>query len=46
MNFSGVVMARNLIPATEEHLSQVAQQPTLPLNEKLLDDVQTQLSGE
>ena len=39
-------MVPNLLPAVHEHLSEVAQQPNLPLNEKLLEDVQAQLSGE
>jgi len=39
-------MVPNLLSATQEHLSEVVQQPTLPLNEKLLEDVQAQLSGE
>lgn len=42
----GIIMAPTLLPATREHLSEVAQQPTLPLNGKLLEDLQHQLSGE
>jgi len=45
-NPTGIAMATNLLPATREHLSEVQQQPTLPLNEKLLEDLQAQLSGD
>lgn len=46
LNSTYSTMAPGLLSATQEHLSEVILQPTLPLNEKLLEDVQAQISGE
>jgi len=34
-----------LLSAIQDHLSEVAQNPSLPLNERLLEEFEAQLSG-